>query len=122
MMTAIMIVIIVLSNSAGDVFITKGMKRVGEISTLNPVELLKIFGQVFTSKDFPLGILCLAVSFFSFLYVLSWADMSFIVPATSIVYVFSVIGARLFLNEEINRMRWLGTLFVCLGVALICVP
>jgi len=122
MMTAIMIVIIVLSNSAGDVFITKGMKRVGEISTLNPVELLKVFGQVFTSRDFPLGILCLAVSFFSFLYVLSWADMSFIVPATSIVYVFSVLGARLFLNEEINRMRWLGTLFVCLGVALICVP
>jgi uncharacterized membrane protein len=122
MMTAMMIVIIVLSNSAGDVFITKGMKKVGEISTLNPVELLRVFGQVLTSKDFPLGILCLAVSFFSFLYVLSWAEMSFIVPATSIVYVFSVIGARLFLNEEIDRRRWFGTLFVCLGVALICVP
>jgi len=122
MMTAVMIVIIVLSNAAGDVFITKGMKEIGEVSTLNPRELLRIGLRVITNKSFILGILSLAVSFFSFLAVLSWADMSFIVPATSIFYVVSILGAKFILKEEVSRLRWAGTLLVCLGVALICLP
>ena len=122
MMTAIMVVLIVLSNSAGDVLIGKGMKQMGEVTTLSPRHLLRVAGRVLTNVSFLLGVLCLAMSYFSFLYVLSWAEMSFIVPVTSIVYVFSVIGARLFLKEEVNQLRWLGTFFVCLGVALICVP
>ena len=122
MMTAIMVVIIVLSNAAGDVLISKGMKQVGEVSTVNLRELWLIGKRVLTNGSFLLGVLCLAVSFFSFMYVLSWADMSFIVPVTSVVYVLSVLGAKVFLKEEISRMRWLGTLFVCLGVAVICLP
>lgn len=120
MVTAIMVLVIVLSNSAGDLYITRGMKRVGEVSTLNPRVLLSIALQVLRNKEFLLGVFFLAVSFFSFLAVLSWADLSFVIPATSIVYAVSVIGARIFLHEEINRMRWAGTILVCMGVALVC--
>jgi len=122
MTTALMVAIIVLSNAAGDIFITRGMKRVGEVSTLNLGELLRIAGRVLTNRDFLLGILCLAVSFFAFLAVLSWADLSFVVPATSVVYVVSILGAKFILKEKINRLRWAGTLLVCLGVALVCLP
>lgn len=122
MTTALMVAIIVLSNAAGDIFITRGMKRVGEVSTLNLGELLRIAGRVLTDRDFLLGILCLAVSFFAFLAVLSWADLSFVVPATSVVYVVSILGAKFILKEKINRLRWAGTLLVCLGVALVCLP
>ena len=122
MITAIMVLVIVLSNSAGDVCITRGMKQVGEVSTLNPRELLSITKRVLVNRDFLLGIFFLAISFFSFLAVLSWADLSFIIPATSIVYAVSVVGAKFFLHEEINRLRWAGTLLVCLGVALVCLP
>ena len=120
MLTAIMVVIIILSNAAGDVLIGRGMKQVGEVSTLNLRELWLVVKRVLANGSFLLGVVCLALSFFSFIYVLSWADMSFIVPVTSVVYVLSVLGAKVFLGEEINRMRWLGTLFVCLGVAVIC--
>ena len=65
---------------------------------------------------------CLAVSFFSFLAVLSWADLSFVVPATAIVYAVTVLGAKFILREHIDGMRWAGTLLVCLGVALVCLP
>lgn len=120
MVTALMVLVIVLSNSAGDLYITRGMKKVGEVSTLNPRVLLSIALRVLRNKEFLLGVFFLAVSFFSFLAILSWADLSFVIPATSIVYAVSVIGARIFLHEEINRMRWAGTILVCMGVALVC--
>lgn len=122
MVTALMITIIVLSNAAGDVLISRGMKSIGEVSTLSPRKLLTIGLQVITNKDFLLGVFSLAVSFFSFLAVLTWADMSFVVPATSVYYVVSILGAKFILGEQISRLRWAGTVLVCVGVALICLP
>ncbi|MFZ2447804.1 MAG: EamA family transporter [Syntrophobacteraceae bacterium] len=122
MLTAVMVLMIVFSNAAGDVLLTRGMKAIGDISAVSPLEWLKVTRRILCNRDFALGVLCLAVSFFSFLTVLSWADLSFVVPATSIVYVVTILGARFILKEEINRMRWAGTLLVCIGVALVCIP
>jgi uncharacterized membrane protein len=122
MMTALMIAIVVLGGSAGDVFITKGMKQIGEISTLHPGELASIAGRVVTNANFLIGIFCMACSFFAFLAVLSWADLSFVLPATSLSFVITTLGAKLILKEEISRLRLAGTLLVCLGVALISLP
>ncbi len=122
MLTAIMVFMIVSSNAAGDVLLTRGMKEIGDISAVSPLDWLRVARRILTNWNFLLGVLCLSVSFFSFLTVLSWADLSFVVPATAIVYVVTVIGAKFILKEEINRMRWAGTLLVCLGVALVCIP
>ena len=122
MLTALMVLMVVFSNAAGDVFLTRGMKQIGDVSALNRLQLFQTTKQIFGNLNFILGVVCLAVSFFSFLTVLSWADLSFVVPATAIVYVVTVLGAKFFLHEQIDRMRWAGTLFVCLGVALICLP
>jgi uncharacterized membrane protein len=53
---------------------------------------------------------------------LSWADLSFIVPATSLSVVTTTLGAKWFLQERMTRLRWVGTLLVCLGVALLSLP
>ncbi len=122
MKTAMTLSIIILAGSLGDVFIAKGMKRVGEISTLRLRELALIGKSMVRNAAFLLGILCLAISFCAFLAVLSWADLSFIVPATSLSFVVSTLGAKWLLKERINRLRWLGTLLVCAGVALLSLP
>jgi drug/metabolite transporter (DMT)-like permease len=117
-----MVLVIVLTNAAGDIYITRGMKQVGEIGGFRFGLLPGIIGRVLMCKDFLLGVFFLALSFFSFLSILSWADMSFVVPATSLVYVVTLVGARFLLKEHVDGMRWAGTLLVCLGVALICLP
>jgi ceramide glucosyltransferase len=122
MLTALMVLMVVFSNAAGDVFLTRGMKQIGDVSALNRLQLLQTLKQILGNLNFILGVVCLAVSFFSFLTVLSWADLSFVVPATAIVYVVTVLGAKFILHEQIDRLRWAGTLLVCLGVALICLP
>jgi drug/metabolite transporter (DMT)-like permease len=122
MMTAMMIALVVIGGSVGDVFITKGMKQVGEIATLNLRELLRVAGRALTNRWFLAGLLFMAVSFFAFLAVLSWADLSLVLPATSISFVITTLGAKLYLKEEISAVRWAGIVLVCIGVALISLP
>ena len=122
MLTAFMVLMIVFSNATGDVFLTKGMKQVGDVSAIGAIQLFQTIKRIAGNLNFVLGVVCLAVSFFSFLTVLSWANLSFVVPATAIVYVVTVLGAKFFLKEQIDGMRWAGTLLVCFGVALVCMP
>jgi transporter family protein len=122
MKTAILIAIIVLADAAGDVLLTRGMKQVGEISTINPRALLAVGGKVITNKSFLSGIFFITVTFVSFLIVLSWADLSLVFPAKSLVYVLSTLGAKFFLEEKVSFQRWLGIVLVCLGVALTALP
>jgi len=122
MKTAILIAVIVFADAAGDVLLTRGMKQVGEISTISPKVLLSMVRKVLTNRSFLSGILFFAVTFFSFLTVLSWADLSFVFPATSLVYVVSTLGAKFILGETVSFQRWAGILLVCLGVALVSLP
>lgn len=122
MTTAMLIALVVLGGSAGDVFITKAMKQLGEIHTLHAVRLFGIAGRAITNRNFLIGLLFMAVSYFSFLGALRLADLSLVLPATSISFVVTTIGARLFLNEEIRPSRFVGIILVCVGVALISIP
>ncbi len=122
MLTALMILVVVFSNAAGDVFLTKGMKQVGDVSAIEIVRLADTIRRTACNVNFMLGVACLSVSFFSFLAVLSWANLSFVVPATAIVYVVTVFGAKFYLGEEVDRLRWGGTILICFGVALVCLP
>jgi len=120
--TTLLIALVVLGGSIGDVLITRGMKQLGEIHTLRMRELLRIAKQAVTNGNFLAGLLCMAVSYFSFLGALARADLSLVLPATSISFVMTTVGAKVFLKERINALRWVGILLVCLGVALISIP
>ncbi len=122
MKTVILIAIMVMTDSAGDVLLTRAMKQVGEISTFYPKALFAIGRKVLTNKIFLSGGFFATVSFFSFLIVLSWADLSLVFPAKSLVYVSGTLGAKWFLKETISFQRWAGILLVCVGVALISLP
>jgi drug/metabolite transporter (DMT)-like permease len=120
--TVLLIALVVLGGSIGDVLITRGMKQIGEIHTLRVRELLRIAGNALANGNFVAGLLCMAVSYFSFLGALARADLSLVLPATSVSFVITTLGAKVFLKERINSLRWLGILLVCLGVALISIP
>jgi drug/metabolite transporter (DMT)-like permease len=122
MITILFIALVVMGGSVGDVFITKGMKEIGEISTLRFRGLMAIAKRTLANKYFLAGIFFMAVSYFSFLAALARADLSLVLPATSISFVITTIGAKFFLNERVTRLRWAGILLVCIGVALISIP
>ena len=122
MKTAIMIALIVAADSAGDVLLTKGMRQVGEVSTFAPRALLAIARRAMRNHHFLASIVFMVTHFVGFLAVLSWADLSVVFPATTLVYVIGTLAAKFILQETISTHRWAGTMLVCLGVGLVSLP
>jgi transporter family protein len=113
------VLFLILADSAGNIFLTRGMKQLGDVGALRPRELLRIARRAVVNPMLLLGIFCIAIAFFTFLGLLAGADLSFVLPATSLAYVVSVFGAKYFLKEDVTADRWIGTMLICLGVALI---
>ena len=122
MKTAIMIALIVVADSAGDVLLTKGMRQVGEVSSFAPRELWGIARRALRNHHFLASLLCMALHFVGFVAILSWADLSFVFPATALVYVVTTLASKFILRETISGHRWAGTALVCLGVGLVSLP
>jgi uncharacterized membrane protein len=119
MKTFIVLFVAISVQTLGDVFLTKGMKSVGEVSTLDPVKLLNTGAQVFTNPFIWLGILLLGLFFGLYLAALSWADLSFVLPVTSFGYAMNAFLSWQLLGEHVSLTRWFGTIIICVGVATV---
>ncbi len=111
--------LMVLFGSAGNVLLSKGMKDIGPINHWSPGALAGLFLEVFSSGWIWLGIGVLLLFFASFLLVLSWADYSYVFPATAVGYVVVALLGSALLGEVVSRMRWAGVLLICVGVGLV---
>ena len=119
MKTLIVLFVAICAQTLGDVCLTRGMKSVGEVNTLDPVKLFQIGVQVFTTPYVWLGILILSCFFGLYLIALSWADLSFVLPVTAFGYVLNALMSWRLLGEHVSPVRWVGTLVICLGVAVV---
>ena len=114
-----LLAVVILAGAGGDVSVTRGMKAVGEVSSLRPAFLVQIIARVATNGWIWLGVLCKAVAFAGLLALLARADLSWVTPATAVSFLIETLAARFLLGEHISLTRWAGALCVGLGVALI---
>ncbi|HEY7791104.1 MAG TPA: EamA family transporter [Vicinamibacterales bacterium] len=114
------IAIVVLAGTGGEIAVSHAMKRVGEVTTLNARTILRAITRAARLPSLWIGIALMAAAFFALLAVLSWTEVSFAIPVTALSYVVGAFGARVFLGEQVNGLRWLGVALVCAGVALVC--
>jgi drug/metabolite transporter (DMT)-like permease len=119
--TALFISIVVVAGQLGDLSLSRAMKTVGEIKRFTPMSVLRFLGRGVRVKWLWIGIGLMAVAFFSLLALLSWANVSLVVPATAASYAVGALGAQFLLGEQVNRERWIGVIIVCIGVALVCI-
>jgi drug/metabolite transporter (DMT)-like permease len=115
----LLVSIIVLCNTFGDVLNTAGMKRYGELEDLKPRTLVRMALSIFRNPLVMGGLGCLAVSFFALLGLLSIANVSFAVPATAIAYLLETLLAKYVLREDVHWRRWAGATLVACGVLLL---
>lgn len=114
------ILAIVLSSSAGDVLLSRAMKQIGDLGVLRRKRgLIFVVRLVLRNRFFLLGVGCMAISFYSLLFGLSWNDVSLIGPAAaSLTFVANAFAAKIFLHERVGRRRWAAALCVAAGVVL----
>ena len=114
------ILAIVLSSSAGDVLLSRGMKQIGDVGRLRRRRgFTFVMLQILRNRYFLIGVACMALSFYSLLFGLSWNEVSLIGPAAaSLTFVANAFAAKIFLHERVDRRRWAAALFVAAGVVL----
>ena len=115
----LLIMVSILSGTAGDLLTAKSMRDHGEISDFRFSAVAGV--GVRLARDFAMitGVLAQAVSFFSFVALLGVAELSFAVPATAFGNVVKTLFAKIFLNEHVSRRRWAGAILVACGVYLV---
>jgi len=106
-------VVVVLSNAFGDFFMKRGMPDSAALST--PLEYVTVLFQPWVA----LGVVLLIVWQMSRMALLSWADLSYVLPVTSVGYVIVALLGKLALNETISTRRWAGIVLIMAGVALV---
>ena len=99
----------------GDVCLSRGMKDVGAITFSN---LSTLIAAVF-NPWVAIGIVLLIAFFASYVSALSFADLTYVLPATSVSYIAMALLARFLLHEQISVTRWAGILLIALGVGFI---
>ncbi len=107
--------VVALTAPLGDTMLSLGMKRVGPVSLDHLSTLIHAVG----TPDILIGIVLLIGFFASYLASLSWADLTYVLPATSIGNVIVALLARFWLNEQISPWRWLGILLITAGVGFV---
>ena len=109
---------VALSDSSADILTAVGIRQVGKV----PLSVSQIFPWMQRILSHPLifvGISCNAIAFMFFITVLSWGDISLIRPATAVGYIFSLLGARFILQEQIAIGRLIGITIIGMGVAIL---
>lgn len=108
-----------LLGPSSNVLFRVGMQHVGSFAAHSPLALLLYGVRTFTNLYVALGIVTrIAFTVITFL-VLTWADYSFVTPASAINYAIVALMGHLLLGEAVSPARWVGIALICLGVALV---
>ena len=116
---ALLLALLVLGSTGGEIAITYGMKGVGEPERLRLGPMLRFLSRAFRNGWFWASVPLMALSFYSLLLLLSWEPISLVIPASALSYVVGTLGAKYILREEISVARWAGVILVCIGVLLV---
>jgi drug/metabolite transporter (DMT)-like permease len=117
--TYIFLFFIVLFAPLGNVLLSKGMKGIGSAKNWAAGDLLHVFVSVITSGYIWLGIACLLTFFVAYMLVLTWADYSYVQPASSLAYAVVALLGYFLLGESIPLLRWVGILVISVGVFVV---
>ncbi len=102
-------------GSTGDALLARGMKHVTSIDIHHLAAVFSALANPFVV----VGIFFLLAFMYSYMTALSFADLSYVLPATAISYVFMVLLSILWLHEHVSPQRWAGVAFIVIGVGFV---
>lgn len=101
--------------ACGDVCLARGMRDFGAVTSANWQRLLTALADPWVIA----GIVLLILFFCTYLTALSWADLTYVLPATAVSYVLMAALGKIFLHENVTPGQWLGIALVTIGVGVV---
>ena len=111
----LVLAVVTLASAFGDTSLAVGMKRLGPVSLTHPDALITALRTPWVLS----GILLLLLWTACYLTALTWADLTFVLPATSLAYVAVALLSRFWLHEQISPARWAGIALITAGVGFV---
>jgi len=113
--TRVVTAVVIVSNVLGDSILRAGLQQVGSLVAKPPVAyILALFNPLVA-----LGVTMLVLWMLSHMALVSWADLSYVLPVTSIGYALVALAGRVFLHEQVSLARWAGIFLIVAGVILV---
>jgi uncharacterized membrane protein len=113
--TKLLTVFVVATNVLGNFSMSWGMKHQAAELGFAPLTYIRL---IFTPWVL-LGTALLILWLLSRMTLLGWADLSYVLPVTSIGYVLSTVLGKVFFGEQVTWQRWLGTAFIVVGIVFV---
>jgi drug/metabolite transporter (DMT)-like permease len=117
--TFLLILVMVIAGPLGNALLSKGMKHAGKLVIWPPSDAWHTALGVFGTGYIWLGVASLLTFFLANLLVLTWADYSFVLPASSMGYGVVALLGYFMLGEPVSPLRWMGIAIICLGVFVV---
>jgi len=120
-MTKVLIVLLIalVLEAMGVVFLSRGLKQIGEVEKLTAAEVVRVIRRGAVNRSILLGVALETIFFGALLYLLAQRDVSLIWPLTALGFVLTAIAAKFILHEDIHWTRWMGVALIVIGAALV---
>ncbi len=106
---------VMVTASFGDALLSRGMSQMGPVDLHHPAILLRALANL----NIVVGIFLLIGFFASYMTALSWADLTFVMPATAFGNVMVALIGRFWLHEHLSLSRWIGILLLTCAVGFV---
>jgi uncharacterized membrane protein len=117
--TYLFIALIMVLSPLGNASLREGMDRIGAPPHWTSRALAFFFWRTFHSGAVWVGISLLTLFFICYMLVLSWADFSYVQPASAGSYVVVALLGSMALGEHVPVERWMGIGLICVGAVLV---
>ena|ERR1041385_8497024 len=111
----IFVILAVIANTLGNFLLSLGLRTIDFKLSASPLDYIRIFANPWIDA----GVILLIVWLAAQLSLLSWADLSYVLPITAASYVLTAVLGKLFLAESISILRWSGILLISVGVTAV---
>jgi uncharacterized membrane protein len=110
-----LVVAVVCLNAFGNLALAWGMRHAPEVVVNHPLSYIRPLLQPMVTG----GVVLLILWLLTRMTLLSWADLSFVLPLTSFGYVLAAVLGHFFLNESVTLSHWIGTALIFAGTLLV---
>ena len=113
--TAIVSLVVIGTNVFANYALTRGLRQVGVVESWSPWPYVEAFSKPWVA----IGVIFMATWLITRLALLSWADLTYVLPVTSFSYVLSAVVGAIYINEQVSTLRWLAVSIITLGILLV---
>ncbi|MGZ4787578.1 MAG: DMT family transporter [Terriglobales bacterium] len=113
--TAVVSLVVVGTNVIGNYALKRGFDQVGVVESWSPLPYIRAFSHPWVAA----GVVCMLAWLLSRLVLLSWADLSYVIPVTAFSFVLSAIAGAVYLHEKVDRTQWAGICAITIGTVIV---